>query len=210
MAAKVAAGRRVVDPARSWRSSLDRYVALLRGVNVGRAKRLTMADLRALLEGLGCTDVRTLLNSGNAVYSAPAGCAGRHGARIEAALARDLGLSCAVIVKSATEIEAALAGNALRAVATEPSRMLVAFTGDEAALSELAPLRKNDWTPELLQLGKHAAYVWCPRGVIDSKLLLAMDRLLGDRLTTRNWSTVGKIAALLRTPDGPRLAGSIN
>ena len=41
------------------------WIALLRGVNVGRAKRVAMADLRSLLEGLGCTEVRTLLNSGN-------------------------------------------------------------------------------------------------------------------------------------------------
>lgn len=45
------------------------YVALLRGINVGRVKRLAMADLRALIEGLGYGDVRTLLNSGNVVFS---------------------------------------------------------------------------------------------------------------------------------------------
>jgi len=44
-------------------------VALLRGINVGKAKRIAMADLRALIEGLGYTDVRTLLNSGNVVFS---------------------------------------------------------------------------------------------------------------------------------------------
>ena len=46
------------------------YVALLRGVNVGRAKRVPMADWRALLEELGCEGVRTILNSGNAVFRA--------------------------------------------------------------------------------------------------------------------------------------------
>ena len=49
-----------------------RYVALFRGINVGRAKRVAMADLRTLFEGLGYGDVRTLLNSGNVVFSAPA------------------------------------------------------------------------------------------------------------------------------------------
>ena len=44
-----------------------RHVALLRGINVGRAKRIAMADLRALVEGLGFGEVRTLLNSGNAI-----------------------------------------------------------------------------------------------------------------------------------------------
>lgn len=179
---------------------MTRYVALLRGINVGRAKRVAMADLRGLLEGLGCTEVHTLLNSGNAVYSASAKVPGRHAARIEAALADSLGVSCKVIVKSASEIAAAVADNRLVAAATEPSRVLVAFAGDDDALSGLAPLRKTDWSPEVLQVGKHAAYVWCPRGIIDSKLMLAMGRLLGDRVTTRNWATVGKIDALLRKP----------
>ena len=48
-----------------------RYIALWRGINVGKAKRLAMADLKALLAELGATDVATLLNSGNAVFDAP-------------------------------------------------------------------------------------------------------------------------------------------
>ena len=47
----------------------DRRVALLRGINVGRAKRISMGDLRALFTGLGYGDVRTLLNSGNVVFT---------------------------------------------------------------------------------------------------------------------------------------------
>ena len=49
-----------------------RHIALIRGINVGRAKRVAMADLRALVEGLGYRDVRTLLNSGNVVKIASA------------------------------------------------------------------------------------------------------------------------------------------
>ena len=50
----------------------DVHVALLRGINVGKAKRIAMADLRALVESLGYSDVRTLLNSGNIVFVATA------------------------------------------------------------------------------------------------------------------------------------------
>ncbi len=192
---------RLVKPAARGAGS-TRCVALLRGINVGRAKRIAMADLRELLTGLGCTDVRTLLNSGNAVYSAPDSAPGRHAAPIQAALAERLGVSCTVIVKSAAEIAAVVAGNGLQAAATEPSRLLVAFTGETAMLAELAPLRAADWAPEILQVGKHAAYVWCPRGVIDSKLMLALGRLFGDRVTTRNWATVGRIDAMLRDTAG--------
>ena len=67
---------------------MPRYVALFRGINVGKAKRIAMADLRALLEKLGYTDVKTLLNSGNAVFTGAAGAADKHAERIRAAVAR--------------------------------------------------------------------------------------------------------------------------
>jgi uncharacterized protein (DUF1697 family) len=59
----------LTDPAR--RPAVGKQVALIRGINVGRAKRVAMADLRALVESLGCSDVRTLLNSGNIVFTTP-------------------------------------------------------------------------------------------------------------------------------------------
>ena len=71
---------------------MARYVALFRGINVGKAKRIAMADLRELLEGLGHGDVSTLLNSGNALFSAPAAPVDKLAARIHAAVARQLGV----------------------------------------------------------------------------------------------------------------------
>jgi uncharacterized protein (DUF1697 family) len=62
-------------------------VALLRGINVGRAKRVAMADLRALVESLGYGDARTLLNSGNVVFAVPAAAKGDAASRIEKSLA---------------------------------------------------------------------------------------------------------------------------
>lgn len=64
-----------------------RYVALLRGINVGRAKRVAMADLRALVEGLGFHSVRTLLNSGNVVFDGEVADCTDAAIRIEHALA---------------------------------------------------------------------------------------------------------------------------
>ena len=68
------------------------HVALLRGINVGRAKRVAMADLRSLVERLGYTDVRTLLNSGNVVFTSTSARSGGAEARIEAAIAARLGV----------------------------------------------------------------------------------------------------------------------
>ena len=82
------------------------FVALLRGVNVGKATRVPMAEFRALLVGLGYTRVVTLLNSGNAVFRAAGGAPADHAAAIAAALAAQLNVEVPVIVKSAAELAA--------------------------------------------------------------------------------------------------------
>ena len=73
---------------------MPRYVALFRGINVGKAKRIAMADLRALLEKLGYTDVRTLLNSGNAVFTGRAGAPDTHAAAHPRGGRKEAGRGC--------------------------------------------------------------------------------------------------------------------
>ena len=82
-----------------------RYVALLRGINVGRAKRVAMGDLRALVEALGFTDVRTLLNSGNVVFSGAAANPADLAARLERALANRLGVSSTIVVLTSGDVQ---------------------------------------------------------------------------------------------------------
>jgi uncharacterized protein (DUF1697 family) len=173
-----------------------RQVALLRGINVGRAKRVAMADLRALVEKLGYRDVRTLLNSGNVVFTDPRGDTARAAARIEKGIASELGVASRVVVLTAAEVAAALAANPLAAVATNPSRFFVAVLADPAD-RRLKPLLAQDWTPERLAPGPRVAYIWCPDGMIDSPLSAAVAKALGDGVTTRNWATMLKLQALL-------------
>lgn len=178
---------------------VDRAVALIRGINLGRAKRVAMAELRALVEDLGYADVRTLLNSGNVVLSAPNG-ASDAAARIEAALAARLRVSARVFVLTAGELAAVVAEHPLRDIATEPSRLFVAFLGDPADRPRLEALARQDWTPDVMALGTRAAYLWCPDGLSASRLPEAVGRVLGDATTTRNWTTVTKLHALAGTP----------
>src|SRR5918995_369812 len=107
---------------------MTQCIALLRGINVGRAKRVAMADLRSLIEGLGFSEVRTLLNSGNAVFQAT----GRPNvakvaSAIEAAIQSKFGFSVAVIVVPARELNTIVAENPLPQAASTPSKFLVAF-----------------------------------------------------------------------------------
>jgi uncharacterized protein (DUF1697 family) len=173
-----------------------RQIALLRGINVGRAKRIAMADLRALVEGLGYTDVRTLLNSGNVVFTAAGKLATGSAARIEKAIAADLGVASRVFVLDAGELAAAVAGNPLGKIAHDPARFLLAVTAAPADHAKLAPLSKQDWKPDALAVGKRVAYLWCADGILASKLAQAVSRALGDGATTRNWATMTKLLAL--------------
>jgi uncharacterized protein (DUF1697 family) len=172
------------------------HVALLRGINVGHAKRVAMADLRALVADLGYLEVRTLLNSGNVVFTVPRGARGDPAGRIEKAIAAELGVVSRVTVLTAAELAAIVRANPLRKVAHDPSRLLVTVLARPTDRARLVPLSKRSWAPEALALGARAAYLWCPPGLLKSPLGGAVGRELGDAATSRNWATITKLHAL--------------
>jgi uncharacterized protein (DUF1697 family) len=156
-----------------------------------------MADLRALVEGLGFTDVRTLLNSGNVVFTARRPAQVDIAVRIERAIAAQLGVTSGVTVLSAAELAAVVRANPLLALADDHSRLHVAFLKEPSARRRLAGLAQQDWAPDALAIGARAAYLWCPRGILASALAERVNRVLGDAVTLRNWATVTKVHALL-------------
>jgi uncharacterized protein (DUF1697 family) len=177
---------------------MPRYVALFRGINVGKAKRIAMADLRKLFGKLGYTDVATLLNSGNAVFTAAKAPGAKLAVRIRAAVLETLGVDAHVVVKSGDDITAIVKGNALEKIATDPSRLLVVMTDDVASLASVEPLARQLWGEEAVHVGPHAAYLWCANGILESRAAAALLGKLGNTQTTRNWATLGKIQAKLR------------
>ena len=181
---------------------MKRHVALLRGINVGKAKRIAMADLRALMEDLGYAGVRTLLNSGNVVFDAGAGTAASHAKKLKAAILEQAGVDCEVIVKTAADLAAAVAEHPLRKHANDDARMLVMFIQDADALAGLKALEATDWSPEAFAAGRHAAWLWCADGIIESRLSKAVGKALGPRGTARNWATVCKLDAMAREAAG--------
>ena len=176
---------------------MPRFAALLRGVNVGGGNRVPMAEFRALLEDLGHTDVATLLNSGNAVFTSGVRSAERHEQSIRSALAKAVGVDVAVIVKSGADLLAVQKENPIRVQGTDASRLLVGFASDTASLAALKDLSSLVKPPERFHVGRHGLYLWCPNGSLQSQ---AGKLLLGRRgrdITTRNWATVLKLVALV-------------
>ena len=176
---------------------MPRYVALLRGVTVGKGNRVPMAEFKSLLEGLGCTDVKTLLNSGNAVFTSAARSAEKLALAIAAQVETKFGVTTPVVVKSAAELASIISTAPMRPPDEEHSRFLVAFGRDENAVQALAQLIPLAQAPERLVITKQAAYLHCPEGLLQSKVGEAMLGKAGRGVTTRNWATVLKIEALL-------------
>lgn len=172
------------------------FIALLRGINVGKAKRVPMAELRTLLTELGYTDVTTLLNSGNVVFRASKGTPAKHAANIAAAISTKLKVEVPVIVKSAKELAAAIAENRLAGKATNHSHLLVIFAQDTKALSGLGAVKSLVVAPEQFAVGKHAAYLHCATGILESKAGEALLGKSGKAVTTRNWATILKLQTL--------------
>ena len=173
------------------------HVALLRGINVGTAKRVAMEDLRSVMTGLGFADVRTLLNSGNVVFSSSA----RNGdpsRQIGAAIEKRLGVRSRVTVLTAAELDVAVRGNSLVAVATHPSRLLVGVLATRDDRARLEPLARRRWRGERLALGERVCYLWCRDGVAKSRVLEEVEKTLGDAITSRNWGTIQKLHGLMQ------------
>lgn len=174
------------------------YIAFLRGVNnVGAAKRVAMADLRDLFASLGFSDVKTLLNSGNVVFSSMERDSAGLKSRIEKAIAAKLGLKTTAIIFSASELRTTVNENPLLKIAVNRSHLLVLIPQKRSDLDKLKPLLEQEWEPEVLAKGRYAAYLWCANGVPRSPLWYAADRALERTGTVRNINTLSKAVALM-------------
>lgn len=168
----------------------------MRGINVGRNKRVAMADLRRLLADLGYTEPRTLLNSGNVVFGCPPAEVGNAAAAIEVAIVEQLGVRCVVLTRTGTELGRIVRDNPLAGVAADPARYLVGFLYKPLPAAAARALAEQDFGPDQLRIIGTAAYLWCPSGIADSPLPKLAWSKFGVAVTTRNWNTVLKLAEL--------------
>jgi uncharacterized protein (DUF1697 family) len=174
--------------------SPTRFVALLRGINVGRAHQLGMPRLTELLTGRGYGNVRTHLRSGNVVLDSDLSEA-ELAADLSGAIEQEFGFDVPVVVRTGAEIAAVVAGDPFATVATDPARYLVTFLPEPpaaAAVDALPPAASGEYLVRGREL-----YLWLPDGIANTPLAgWKWDRLLGVAGTGRNWNTVRKLAEL--------------
>ena len=178
---------------------MTRCVALLRAVNVSGTKPVAMPALCKLLTGLGLDEVRSLLQSGNVVFSCSTAANAALEAKLEAALVKNMGVQTEFFVRSAREWAAIIAANPYPdAARDDPGRLVLMTFKSAPSAKDVEALRAAITGRETLTAAGKQAYIIYPDGQGTSKLTNAViGRKLGVIGTARNWNTVLKLAALL-------------
>jgi uncharacterized protein (DUF1697 family) len=173
-----------------------RYVALLRGINLGARNKLAMGDLRALVEELGGEDVQTYVQSGNVVFGSNVAAA-----KLESGLAdairRAHGLDVPVLVRNSAELDAVVKRNPFARARADQKALHVTFLAGKPKQALVDALDPAVSPPDELHVAGREVYLLCPNGYGRSKLSNAFfEKSLDAVATTRNWRTVTTLAEL--------------
>lgn len=177
------------------------YIALFRGINVGGSNKLPMADLKALLADLGAADVRTYIQSGNAVF--------RHDGRDRDVLARRIGKAVEachgfeprVLVITPGQLDRAMADNPFPEAAKEGKFLHLFFLASTPGDPDREKLDSLKASTEDWRLDGDRFYLHAPEGIARSKLAAGAEKALGVTATARNWNTVRKLRDMARALD---------
>ncbi|MFC5917912.1 DUF1697 domain-containing protein [Streptomyces pulveraceus] len=175
------------------------YAALLRGINVSGHKRVPMAELRALLTELGHGDVRTHLQSGNAVFSSASDDENALAAELERAIERRFGFSVPCLVRDGAYLAAVAAACPFPAAELEGRQLHITYYDRPVDAGRFARIDPAAYLPEAFGLGDRALYLYAPDGLGRSKLAEALSRpsVTKDTVaTSRNWNTVARLVEL--------------
>jgi uncharacterized protein (DUF1697 family) len=177
----------------------ERFIALLRGINVTGRNKIPMADLRTLCSKNGMSEVETYIQSGNIVLSA-SGSADAVETQLETLIEKKFKFSIPVIVRRASEWAAYMKGNPFpEASATEPNLVMLALSKRKPNADALGGLRARAASGEQIERVGDALWIHFDRGVANSKLAPGLfDRVVGSPVTTRNWRTVVKLGEMTK------------
>jgi uncharacterized protein (DUF1697 family) len=169
---------------------MKRYVAFLRGVSPMNAK---MPVLQRAFEGAGFTDVRTVLSSGNVIFSAQAATAAALERKAEAAMEQQLGRALPTIVRDVEALRRMLASDPYEGFRLDPgAKRIVTFLRRKPKAHPALPIELDGASILSMSGGEvFSAYVPSPRGPVFMALI---ERTFGKDVTTRTWDTVRKVA----------------
>lgn len=194
----------------------DTYVAFMRGINVGGKNKLPMRDLVAMFTEAGCTDVRTYIQSGNVVFSAPpestkrragrgsasADWAPRFGELTSAEIMARFRLKVPLVLRTADELRRVAKGNPFLKSGADEDSLHVAFLGNLPGAKVVASLDHNRSPGDSFEVRGREVYLHLPNGVARTKLTNAyFDSKLATVSTMRNWRTVLKLIEMTQATE---------
>ncbi len=187
------------------KAATSTWIALLRGINVGGKNRLPMSALVEIMKGQGLTDIKTYIQSGNAVFDGPARASSSPGADLAASIADAItdaietahGFKPQVVILSAAQLASAIAANPFPEAEGEPKQLHLYFLAAAPTAPDLASLEQLKTATERFHCADQVFYLHAPDGIGRSKLAAAVERRLGVPATARNWRTVKKLEELV-------------
>jgi uncharacterized protein (DUF1697 family) len=183
---------------------MPRYLALLRGINVGGHNKVAMADLRELAAGLGYTDIATYIQSGNLLFSSSAADPAGLAAQLEREIPARLGVRPAVVVVSAAQLAQVIADNPFPQATNNPKYLHAVFRNDDISKAGMASVaaalrraRAAGSADDAIVVGR-TLFLYTPAGLGRSDLAVQLGRSAAQAGgTARNWATVTRLMTML-------------
>ncbi|MGW8315334.1 MAG: DUF1697 domain-containing protein [Bacteroidales bacterium] len=176
------------------------YIMLLRGINVGGRNTIPMRELTGILEDLGCSSVKTYIQSGNIVLRSDMD-ADSLSELAGQAIQSLKGFEPHVLVLERRDLERAIAANPFPEAESDPKGLHLGFLDAPPSSPDLDTLESMKAKSERFQLIENIFYLHAPEGVGRSKLATNTERSLGVPMTDRNWRTISKIRDLAEEVD---------
>jgi uncharacterized protein (DUF1697 family) len=172
------------------------YISMLRGINLLGHKRVEMARLRVMFEGMGFEQVRTYINSGNVVFKTGKHAPAALSKKIEERMVAEFGFGALVITRTAAELGRAIEGNPfVKESRSDPSRVFVGFLGQAPTPDAIEKLQARAAKTERVHCCGREIYAYYVDGMGKARLLThgVVERVLAVDVTMRNWNTVSKL-----------------
>jgi uncharacterized protein (DUF1697 family) len=182
-------------------------ISMLRGVNVGGHNKVGMEALRSLYASLELQDAQTYVQSGNVVFRTAEKDLVSLAARIESGIERSFGFRPSVILRTTSELRAAIAASPFsKRTGIEPNRVLVTFLAAAPSAEARKKALSIQADPEELHIMERELYVYFPNGMGRPKLSMAsVERMLKVPGTGRNWNTVTKLLEMAEKLESNRV-----
>jgi uncharacterized protein (DUF1697 family) len=179
---------------------MNRYISILRGINVGGNRKILMEDLKSLFGKLGFSNVQTYIQSGNVIFESYSKVSNADmEQKIQQAISETFGFEVPVIVRSAEEMAESIANNAFwKEKDVDIDRLHLTFLKDLPVPERLEKIRALTFPPDKFEIIGKDAFIFCSAGYSDSKLTNQFFEIkLGVQATTRNWKTVLKLHEMI-------------